>query len=99
MSLHVGDVIVGPKQESYIDRFSLTGEMLYEGLWAAVRFEKESLFLVVDVHVPSSDVVMWHNKKVPDFQVELLALEVGYRFMFRGELTQLLATCDVMSRE
>jgi hypothetical protein len=99
VKLQVGDVIMGPKQDSYADQFSLTGEMLHEGLWASVRFERESLFLVVGVSEPEPDVVTWYNKHPIDFQVDLLALEVGYHFKLRGQIAQLTATCDVMRRE
>lgn len=99
MKLQVGDVILGPKEDAYADQFTLTGEMLWEGLWASVRFDRNSLFLVVDVAEPDVDDVTWYNKQPVDFQVSLLALEVGYHFKLRGQLTHLIATCDVIRRE
>lgn len=99
MKLQVGDIILGPREESYADQFALSGEMLYEGLWASVRFERNSLFLVLGVLEPDPDDITWYNKEPVDFQVDLLALEVGYRFKLRGQLAHLVAMCDVMRRE
>jgi hypothetical protein len=104
VKLRVGDVILGPREDSdaavaYADQFSLTGEMMYEGLWASVRFDRNSLFLVVGVTEPDPNDVTWYNRQPIDFQVDLLALEVGYFFKLRGQLADVVATCDVMRRE
>lgn len=96
MTFRVGDVIIGPKDDSR--SYELFGQLLHNGHWSFVRFERSAIMLIVDV---TKDVppVLGIDKEPIDFEIELFALEIGYRFKFRGLFKHILTTCDVIRRE